>query len=177
MIFKSTCFFLCLLLLSSFARAQEVLKLRPSPLAIAAARYQDNYIKVTYSQPQMKNRKIFGDLVPFGRVWRTGANEATELTTTLDIQIGDILLKAGTYSLFTIPDKEKWTIIINADVGMWGAYNYNDKKDVWRFDVPVQSSDKIYEAFTINIESRNDVADLLMMWDDVKVSVPIKFIK
>jgi len=176
MMFRST-LFVCLLLLSFVSKAQEMLKLRPSPLAIAAVRYQDHYVKVTYSQPQKKNRKIFGDLVPFGKVWRTGANEATELTTTRDIQIGDILLRAGTYSLFTIPEKEKWTIIINSDVGLWGAYNYNDTKDIWRFDVPVQSTHKIYEAFTINIESRNEVADLLMLWDDVKISVPIKFLK
>jgi hypothetical protein len=83
------------------ANAQVVLKPRPSPLAIASVRYQDNYIKVTYSQPQRKNRKIFGELVPYGKVWRTGANEATELTTTRDIQIADILLRAGTYSLST----------------------------------------------------------------------------
>jgi len=159
------------------ANAQVVLKPRPSPLAIASVRYQDNYIKVTYSQPQRKNRKIFGELVPYGKVWRTGANEATELTTTRDIQIADILLRAGTYSLFTVPEKDKWTIIINADVGLWGAYNYNSIKDIWRFDVPVQPTDKLYDAFTINIESRNEVAELLIMWDDVKVSVPIKFLK
>lgn len=161
----------------SLVNGQELLKLRPSPLAIASVRYQDNYLKVTYSQPQKKNRKIFGGLVPYGKVWRTGANEATELTTTRDIHIADLLLKAGTYSLFTVPEKEKWTIIINADLGLWGAYNYNATKDVWRFDVPVQSTDKVYEAFTINIENRNEVAELLIMWDDVKVSVPIKFLK
>jgi F0F1-type ATP synthase gamma subunit len=79
--------------------------------------------------------------------------------------------------LFTVPEKDKWTIIINADLGLWGAYNYNSIKDIWRFDVPVQPTDKLYDAFTINIESRNEVAELLIMWDDVKVSVPIKFLK
>ena len=168
---------LLLLLPNWMASAQEPLKLRPSPLAIASVRYQDNYVKVTYSQPQKKNRKIFGELVPFGKVWRTGANEATELTTTQDIQIGGILLRAGTYSLFTVPEKDKWTIIINGDVGLWGAYNYNATKDIWRFDVPVQKNNKVYDAFTINIESRNEMAELLMMWDDVKVSVSIIFFK
>lgn len=176
MIFRSI-LLLLLLLPNCVASAQEVLKLRPSPLAIASVRYQDNYLKVTYSQPQKKNRKIFGELVPYGKVWRTGANEATELTTTQDIQIGGILLRAGTYSLFTVPDKDKWTIIINGDVGLWGAYNYNATKDIWRFDVPAQKNDKVYDAFTINIESRNEMAELLMMWDDVKVSVPIIFFK
>ena len=164
-----------LLSVTSSLKAQELLKLRPSPLAIAAVRYQDHYVKITYSQPQKKNREIFGELVPFGKIWRTGANEATEITTTKDIVVNNILLKAGTYSLFTIPEKDKWTIVINTDVGMWGAYNYNPKKDLWRFDVPPQTTDKIYEAFTIAFDQRNEVADLLIMWDNVKVSIPFKF--
>lgn len=157
--------------------AQEPLKLRPSPLAVASVRFQDHYVKITYSQPQKKNRIIFGELVPYGQVWRTGANEATELTTVKDIQLQDIILRAGTYSIFTIPEKEKWTIIINTDVGLWGAYNYNAKKDLYRFEVPVQYTDKIYEAFTIFFDHRNEVADLLMVWDNVKISIPIKFPK
>ena len=165
-----------LLLAPEFLNAQEVFKLRPSPLGITNVRYKDNYVKITYSQPQKKNREIFGHLVPFGEVWRTGANEATELTTTKDIMIETIILKAGTYSLFTIPEKDKWIIIINADVGLWGSYNYNVQKDIWRFEVPVLSSDKIFEAFTIIFDHRNDVADLLIMWDKTKVSIPIKFI-
>lgn len=159
-----------------FATAQELLKPRPSPLAIAAARYQDHYVKITYSQPQKKNREIFGNLVPYGKVWRTGANESTEITTTKNILVNDVLLKAGTYSIFTIPEEEKWTVIINSDVGMWGAYNYNPKKDLWRFEVPVQRNDKTFDPFTISFDQRNDVADLLMMWDNVKVSIPIKFL-
>jgi hypothetical protein len=87
-----------------------------------------------------------------------------------------IILKAGTYSLLTIPERDKWTVIINADIGLWGAYNYNVLKDIWRFQVPVQPTDKIFEAFTIIFDHRNDVADLLMMWDKTKVSIPIKFI-
>ena len=167
----------CLLVLfAHFLGAQEILKLRPSPLAIASVRYKDHYIKITYSQPQRNNREIFGQLVPYGKVWRTGANEATEITTTRDIQFNDYKLLAGTYSLFTVPEKDKWTIIINSDVGLWGAYNYNADKDVVRFEVPAQASDKIYEPFTIMFDHRNDVADLLLLWDTTKVSIPIVFI-
>ena len=164
------------LLLGHGLLAQELLKLRPSPLAIASVRYKDNYVKITYSQPQKNQRRIFGSLVPFGKIWRTGANEATEITTTRDIIMDSTLLKAGTYTLFTIPGQDKWTIVINSDVGLWGAYNYNPQKDVWRFDVPVQSTDEIYEPFTIIFDHRNELADLLMMWDNTKVSVPIKFL-
>ncbi|MGC1240195.1 MAG: DUF2911 domain-containing protein [Chryseosolibacter sp.] len=168
--------FVSLFLLVNSLQAQELLKLRPSPLAISSIRYKDNYIKITYSQPQKKNREIFGQLVPYGKVWRTGANEATEITTTTPIQIDSFNLQAGTYSLFSIPEKDKWTIIINTDVGLWGAYNYNPKKDVWRFEVPVQSTDKLYEPFTITFDHRNEVADLLILWDRTKVSLPIRFL-
>lgn len=175
MVFRITCSFV-LLLLARAGEAQEVLKLRPSPVAIASLRYRDNYIKITYSQPQKNNREIFGELVPFGKVWRTGANEATEITTTKDILINNHTLLAGTYSLFTIPEKDKWTIIINSDVGLWGAYNYNPQKDILRFDVPVQSTDSIYHPFTIIFNHRNEVADLLLLWDKTQVSIPIQFL-
>jgi hypothetical protein len=156
---------------------QEALKPRSSPLAVATARSKTTYVKITYSQPHKRNREVFGNLVPYGQVWRLGANEATELTTTKDIIVNSILLKAGTYSLFSIPEKDKWTIIINADVGLWGSYNYNSKQDVFRFTVPVQSTgDVIFEPFTISFDQKTDVADLLIMWDKTKVSIPIKFI-
>ncbi|MBN8575629.1 MAG: DUF2911 domain-containing protein [Cytophagales bacterium] len=167
---------LLVLLINSVATAQDAVKPRPSPFGIAAARYKDTYLKITYSQPHKRGREVFGSLVPFGKVWRTGANEATELTITREVILNNFTLKAGTYSVFTIPDKDKWTIIINSDTGLWGAYNYNPKQDVTRFDVPVQSlSDVVYEAFTITIEQRNNTAEIVLMWDKTKVAVPIRF--
>lgn len=158
--------------------AQDAIIPRPSPLAMVTARYKDSYLKITYSQPHKKGREIFGELVPYGKVWRTGANEATEITISKAIQINGTLLKAGTYSLFTIPNKAQWTIIINQDVGLWGAYNYNEAQDVMRFNVPVAQipGEVIFEPFTIQIEQRNDVANLLMLWDKTRISIPIKFI-
>jgi hypothetical protein len=171
--------FSCLLLVfcgATEAWTQEAVKARPSPLAISAIRYKESYIKITYSQPQKRGREIFGKLVPYDQVWRTGANEATEITTTKNIQINGTLLLAGTYALFTIPKKDKWTVIINRDVGLWGAYNYNSKLDVMRFDVPVTTTDIVYESFTMQFDHRNEVADLLLYWDKTKISIPIKFI-
>jgi Protein of unknown function (DUF2911) len=172
--------FLCALLFlcaaTSCTFGQEAIKSRPSPLAISAIRYKDAYIKITYSQPQKNGREIFGKLVPYDQVWRTGANEATELTTTKNIQINGTLLKAGTYSLFTIPQKDSWTIIINSEVGLWGAYNYNSKLDVMRFNITPSTTDTVYEAFTMQFDHRNEVADLLLYWDRTKISIPIKFI-
>jgi hypothetical protein len=169
---------LLLTYLDSSVLGQTAVTPRPSPLAIVSARYKEAYLKITYSQPHKKGREVFGKLVPFGKVWRTGANEATELTITKNIQINGSLLQAGTYSIFTIPEKDKWTIIVNSDLGLWGSYNYNESLDVMRFEVPVQeiSGDVIFEAFTIQLVQRNEVADLLMLWDRTKVSIPLKFI-
>lgn len=166
-----------LALLPLLSYSQEV-KTRPSPLAIASARYKDTYIKITYSQPQKKGRAIFGALVPYSQVWRTGANEATEITVTKDIIISGNHLKAGTYSIFTIPEKENWTIILNKDVGLWGSYNYNPKTDAFRFIAPVQRTpDVVNEFFTIVADQKNEKAELVFMWDDVQVRVPIQFIE
>jgi hypothetical protein len=169
---------LLLMFLFSESIAQEQVVLRPSPLAIVTARYKDSYLKVTYSQPQKRGREIFGTLVPYNLVWRTGANEATEITLTKDLFFAGKLVPAGTYSLFSIPDKEKWTIIINKDVGLWGSYNYNPNVDFLRFDVPVQHiTNPVYEPFTIVIDQKNNKAEMSLLWDKIKVSFPIDFIE
>lgn len=169
-------FFLTITIAS--AVAQDRVTPRPSPLAIVNTRYKDCYFKITYSQPHKNGREVFGKLVPFGKVWRTGANEATEITVTRNIQINGTLLPAGTYSLFTIPDKDKWTIILNSDLGMWGSYNYNPNLDVLRFDVPAEPilGNLVYEAFTIKLDQRNEIADLYLLWDKTRITIPIKFI-
>lgn len=174
----TTVFFLLGILSTINNYAQDPIIPRPSPLAIVSTRYKDTYFKLTYSQPHKKGREIFGKLVPFGKVWRTGANEATELTVTKNIQVNGTLLKAGTYSIFSIPESGSWTIIINADVGLWGSYNYNESQDVMRFQVPVGEipGNVVYEAFTIQLDQRNEMADLLILWDKTRISIPIKFI-
>lgn len=157
------------------ARAQEPVKLRPSPLEVVTMKWEDTYVKITYSRPHKKNRNIFGELVPYGKVWRTGANEATELTTTKDIKLAGKEIPAGTYSLFTIPQKDKWTIILNSDLGQWGAYRYDESKDVIRFDVPTQKLAATYEPFTIEFEQTASEVVLKMMWDQTGVIIPVSF--
>lgn len=161
-----------MLCLNSFAQER-----RSSPLSIAATRYKDTYVKIVYSQPQKKGRDIFGHLVPYGEVWRTGANEATEMTVTTDIMINSQELKAGTYSIFTIPNQSSWIVIFNADLGLWGSYNYNQKREVLRIEVPVQVQYETTEAFTIGFDPRNNVADWYFKWDKTKVVVPIQFVE
>ena len=148
---------------------------RASPLTIVASRYKDTYIKIVYSQPMKKGRDIFGKLVPYREVWRTGANESTEITITTNVKIGGQELKAGTYSIFTIPDKESWTIIFNNDLGMWGSYNYNPKRDALRLQAPITPLSNTVESFTIGIDPMNNVADLFFAWDKTKVVVPIQY--
>lgn len=152
--------------------------LRPSPLALASLKTGEKYIKIVYSQPMKKGRTIFGEngLVPYGKLWRTGANEATEITFTKDAKIGGKVIKSGTYTLFSIPNESTWTIIFNTDLGQWGDYKYNPSKDILRFDVPCLRSLPMYEAFTI-LTSENDTgAEVKLLWDDVKVSIPIQFL-
>lgn len=156
--------------------AQEPIAPRPSPLDMITMRYKTVYAKLTYSRPHKRGRELFGSLVPYGEVWRLGANEATEITFTGNVFINDFLLKAGTYSLFAIPNEDTWTIIVNADLGLWGSYNYNPKMDIVRFDVPVQVTDTVYEPFTMQFVQRNESADLIIRWDRILVSVPIRFV-
>jgi hypothetical protein len=158
------------------AHAQGATKPRQSPLELTAAKYKNTYVKIVYGQPMKNGRDIFGGLVPYGQVWRTGANEATEMTGTKDFYINGTLLKAGTYSIFTIPEKIKWTIIISKDVGLWGSYNYNEKLDVMRFEtLVVDTGEESYESFTIQFDQKNDKADLKMMWDQTQIVIPIRF--
>lgn len=167
---------LFLLLLPSVAAAQEAVVIRSSPVQIVTTRYKETYLKITYGRPQKKGRPVFGKLVPFDQIWRTGANEATEITVTTDILINQQPLKAGTYTLFTIPGNTNWIIIINSDVGMWGSYNYNSKKDVLRFEVPATSTGAaVFESFTISIDSKNDKASISLAWDTTQVSFPVQF--
>ncbi len=156
--------------------AQEAVKPRLSPLEMVTLKYESTYVKVTYGRPHKKGREIFGELVPYGKVWRTGANEATEITFTNDVLINGKRLKAGTYTIFTIPEKDKWTVIFNSDLGQWGAYNYNPDKNVLEIEAEVSELDITYEPFTIEFQLQDDEAELIMMWDKTKVSFTIGFL-
>lgn len=165
-----------LLVISNITGYSQEQRPRVSPLNIISMKYKDAYVKITYSQPAKKGRVVFGELVPFDQVWRTGANEATEITTTKDILVKGTLLPAGTYSIFTIPNPTTWTLIFNKDVGLWGSYNYSPKTDAFRIQVPVESISYFCELFTLTFNQRNNFADLEITWDKTKVTVPIQFI-
>ncbi len=173
-----------LLLLSLFvailsvciAEGQNSLPPQPSPNAITTLKYENTYIKITYCRPHKRGRTVFGGMIPFGKIWRTGANEATEITTTKDIIIGGKRLKAGTYSIFSIPNKDKWVIILNHGLGLWGAYEYDKYQDVIRFTVDVDNTNKVYQPFTIEFEQTSEKTNLLLIWDETKIAIPIQFL-
>lgn len=149
---------------------------RKSPIAISSVSYQGAYIKVVYGQPYRRGRTIFGELEPYGEVWRTGANEATEITITDTVLMGSEAVYPGTYSLFTIPKEDSWTIILNRDLGLWGAFDYNENRDYKRIDFPVQKLEEPIEAFTIQFsQPKNNTTTLSFKWDVVQVDVPIRF--
>lgn len=129
---------------------------------------------MVYGRPHKNDRKIFGELVPYGQVWRTGANESTEITTTREIEIGGKRLPARTYALYSIPGEKSWTIILNNDLGQWGSYRYQESLDMLRFDVKPEKSDKIYEPFTILLQGNGNDVTMSLIWDDTRVNIPIK---
>lgn len=156
--------------------AQDFSDIDKSPMDAVITRNQDNspLARIIYSRPKKKDRVIFGKLVPFNKIWRTGANEATEITFYEDVIVNGTEVEAGTYSLYTIPEKDKWTIIINESINVWGAYNYDDSLDIMRTTVPVKNTAATVENFSITFKPTPDGSDLLMGWDDTFVEVPIR---
>lgn len=151
-------------------------KIDASPMDLVVFKNEDDeaIARVIYSRPQKRDRDVFGKLVPYGQVWRTGANEATELTLYNDMKVADVLVEAGTYTLYTIPEENEWTIILNNKVHTWGAYEYTDKEDRVRIKVPVRKSPTTIESFSMAFTPAGDGANLLMGWDDRYVEVPFK---
>jgi len=132
-------------------------------------------VKVTYSRPAKKNREIFGALEGFGKVYRLGANESTEIKFFKPVMVGGKKIAAGSYGLFAIPNKDKWTIIISKDTDHWGAYTYDESKDVVRVDVPVKMLDAVVENLSMVFTPAADGATLNIGWDKTAVALPIQF--
>jgi hypothetical protein len=131
--------------------------------------------RVVYSRPQKNGRAIFGDLLEYGQVWRLGANEATEIEFFLPVKIGGVKIKKGRYTLYCIPYADKWTIIVNRDTDTWGSFKYDQAKDVVRTDVPVYKNGEALESFAMAFEKAASGANLMVGWDNIRVSLPIIF--
>lgn len=158
--------------------AQSFSKIDASPMDAAAFpsnwRNADKFVKVVYSRPQLKGRTL-DKLVPNGKVWRTGANEAAEITFYKDAIFGGEAVKAGTYTLFTIPENNEWTIIVSNQLNVWGSYFYKQDQDVVRVTASVSSVEEPVEAFSIVFEGEDENATLFMAWGKTLVQLPVSF--
>jgi len=175
--FLSIAIFTIALISSVDSTAQKFAKVDVSPMDGAA--YPSNWkesnklIKITYSRPQLKGRAL-DKLAPNDKVWRTGANEAAEITFYKDVTFGDKEVKAGTYTLYTIPTEGDWTVILSKQKNVWGSYFYDMKEDVVRVSGKVSKSDEVIESFSIVFEGEEENATMYLGWANTIVSVPIK---
>lgn len=167
----STLSFALVMLFSSQMNAQKFANLDKSPMDMVSFPSKgDKVVKIYYSRPQLKGRSL-SDLTPNGKVWRTGANEATEITFFKDVTFGGKSIKAGTYVLATIPGEKEWTIILNSTLDAWGSYSYDESKDVARVTAKVTTDKESLEAFSIAF---NDDGTMFLGWGTLRVAVPIK---
>lgn len=156
------------------AKAQDFKGLDKSPMDLAS--YPDNYrisdkvIKIVYSRPQLKGRSL-ANLAKFGKKWRTGANEATEITFFKDVNFGGTPVKSGTYTMYTIPGETNWTVVLSSQLNVWGVYFHKDENDVAKVTIPVKKSEEIIDIFSIVIDKDMTIH---MGWGDVILSIPVQ---
>ncbi len=168
--------FACALFCAASITNAQVKMPAPSPTQTIKQDFALGSIEVTYSRPSMKGRKIFGDLVPFGKVWRTGANSATLIKFNDAVEIAGKKIDTGSYSLYTIPNNTEWEVIINKATGNWGTNGYSDSGDVVRFKVPsMKMNGTAIETFTMQFANiKPESCELHIMWDKTAIAVPIK---
>ncbi len=133
--------------------------------------------RVIYSRPLKGGRIIYGNIIKYGDLWRLGANEATEIEFFSNVKIGGKLIAKGRYTMYYIPNENKWTLIINRENYTWGHFKYDSKKDVVRKDVDLEKNNETVEAFTMYFEETRNGANLIILWDDIKASLPITLVK
>src|SRR5271169_7139320 len=156
------------------SRAQQDKSARPSPPAKAECKFADGKtITVDYSSPRMKGRKIYGELVPFGEVWRSGANEATTFVASADVLVGGKTVPAGSYTIFTVPGADKWTLIVNKKTGEWGIPYKYESDELVRVDMKVSKLPAPVENFTIAYDKSGSGCTLRIDWETTRASVDI----
>ncbi|CAZ96892.1 DUF2911 domain-containing protein [Zobellia galactanivorans] len=161
---------------STDAIAQKFSGLDKSPMDMAS--YPTDYkvsektVRIIYSRPQLKGRSL-SELAPAGKVWRTGANEAAEITFYTDVVFGGKQIKAGSYSIFTIPGESEWTVILNKNLNQWGSYSYDESADVARVKAPSSKDSNSLEEFSIAFKEAGAGFEMVMGWDKIRVAVPI----
>ncbi|MEM9326350.1 MAG: DUF2911 domain-containing protein [Bacteroidota bacterium] len=164
-------FLSAVLLIGGTTAQAQIENNRPSPPAKLEASINGLTVVVGYSRPSKKGRKIFGELEPYGEVWRTGANETTWIDFSQDVKVNGQPIAKGRYALFSIPGETEWTIIFNEKWKDWGAYAYDDKKDVLRIQVPADNQAPETEQFTVAMDS---TGQLSLTWDRTRVAFTIR---
>ncbi|MFM8431508.1 MAG: DUF2911 domain-containing protein [Bacteroidota bacterium] len=160
----------------STSSAQTLKVPAPSPMQTLKQNFALSEITIEYSRPSVKDRVIFGDLVPYGKIWRTGANSASKVTFGEDVMVEGKAVKAGTYALYTMPGKESWSIMLYSDLTLGGDVNsYDASKEVVRVDVKSTSTGEKVETFTINLtDITSNTANIELRWDKTRVAVAVK---
>jgi len=143
---------------------------KPSPAVTAAGKAGDATVTINYGAPSVKGRKIWGELVPFGKVWRTGANDATTFEIDADVKIEGQLLAKGKYSLFTIPEANEWTIIFNKNPKQWGSFSYKQDEDVLRVKAKVDKSSSFNEKLAFEVSGNK----VFIRWENAEVAFKVK---
>jgi len=149
---------------------------RKSPHETVSVTLSGKNISISYGRPYLHGRKaIGGSLVPYGEVWRTGADEATKLTTDADLMIGNLKVPKGSYALFTVPGKDHWSLVVNKTANQWGAFKYDESQDLGRTELKVQSLSSPVEQFTIELTKKSEnEATLTLSWENTKASTTIR---
>lgn len=146
----------------------------PSPAATTIQRVGLTDVEITYSRPSVKGRDIFGALVPYGEVWRLGANASTKVKFSTDVNVNGKDIKAGTYSFYAIPNKDSWTLMLNNDLTLWGSDGYDAGKDAVRMEATPKTSNEKTESMRISVENVTAKgADIVIAWDNIMVALPI----
>lgn len=163
------------LLFISFSSSAQIQLPSPSPAATLSTKVGLTDITVKYNRPSVKGRVIFGDLVQYGEIWRTGANESTKITVSDDVSIGGVKVPSGTYALYTIPNKDEWTVILNKNLNLWGTGGYTEADDVARFKVKPVTLASPVETFTINIaDNTTNAANIELAWENTAIKFRIE---
>jgi hypothetical protein len=167
-----TCMVLTFTMLAAAQMGNE--KQRPSPAASAQCKFADGKsIKVAYSSPRAKGRKIYGGLVPYGEVWRTGANEATAFVTDANLSIGGKDISAGSYTIFTVPNQDKWLLIVNKKNAEWGIPYKYEADELGRFDMSVSKTAAPVEDFTISFHEMGTGCHMYLDWENTRATIEI----
>ena len=179
---KKVCFitvFVCVLLFQNQSIAQKfnILDKYPTDISYLRQNKVDKpLVRVVYGRPSKDSNKVFGEQIPYGKLWRTGANEATEVKFYGDVKFGSKIVKAGTYILHTIPGQDEWTIILNKNLDTWGTCFYDETKDVVRIKVSTKK-DSMLDMFSIEFEERMKNTYMVLAWETTRIDIPLKLKK